>query len=264
MVGGSGVSSTVGGSGVGGSRGRGGPGPAFVTSVRLSCPAADLPGYLAGLPLTRALEREPLELTRPVTVIGGENGSGKSTLVEAVAVAAGFDAMGGSRNARQYGSEQTVSPLSGHIVLTRRHNPRDGWFLRGETHLDTVRYYAGLGTQLQLTELSHGESLMGLVSKRFHGDGLFILDEPEAGLSVFRQLELLGHIANLAAAGAQFIVVTHSPVLMAVPGAQLLELRDGRLEPTDFDAMEAVTATREFIADPAGTAAFLTDDEGRP
>ncbi|MGD7003527.1 AAA family ATPase [Corynebacterium halotolerans] len=242
----------------------------FLSAARLDVPPRDLPTYLGGLPVVQALATEPLEFTAPVTVLTGENGAGKSTLVEALAVGMGLNPEGGSRHARfaSLDSGKSVSPLHESLLLTRARNPRDAFFLRGETFYNVAGYYAGLGPPPvgsprmdDLLQMSHGQSLMALIERRFHTAGLFFLDEPEAGLSMLRQLELLGTLFHLTEAGSQAIMTTHSPVLMAIPGAQLLEISGEGVRPRDFEDTEAVRAAREFVADPAGTAAFLTGEE---
>ena len=144
------------------------------------------------------------------------------------------------------------------LTLIRRENPRDVYFLRGETYLDLAEYHESLGPGdplVGLTRRSHGQGIMDLVRTRFGSDSLILLDEPEDGLSIFSQLELLGLLTVLARRGAQVVVATHSPVLLAIPDARILHVPD--LEPMLYDDCEPVTATREFINDPAGTARYL-------
>ncbi|AGF72399.1 AAA family ATPase [Corynebacterium halotolerans] len=241
----------------------------FLSAARLDVPPGRFVPYLAGLPVVAALAGAPLEFTAPVTVITGENGTGKSTLIEALAVGMGLNPEGGSRHARFATLDEAKSASSLHrgIRLTRSRNPRDAFFLRGESFYNVADYYAGLGPvpdgppMDDLLEMSHGQSLMALIERRFHADGLFFLDEPEAGLSVLRQLELMGRLFHLAKAGSQVIMATHSPVLMAVPGAEILEISGEGIRLRDFGDTEAVRAAREFTADPSGTAAFLTGEE---
>ena len=209
----------------------------------------------------RALARAPLEFTTPVTVISGENGAGKSTLVEALAVASGFNPEGGSRHATMAQRAMSVSPL--HECLTlRRHNAPDGFFLRGESFYNLAQWYAALDESPlhDLPHMSHGQSLMALIDRRFHDGGLFFLDEPEGGLSNLRQLELLGRLHHLAAGGAQVILATHSPILLAIPGAQILELDAAGIHERRLEETEAYRAAAEFVADPVGTAGYLTEE----
>ena len=226
----------------------------FVTTVRIDTPVE---GYARDLPVVRRLADRPLELAQ-TTILTGDNGSGKSTLVESVAVAAGANAAGGSRNARFQAADH--SRLHASLTLTRRENPRDVYFLRGETYLDVAEYHESLGLKdplRDLTRRSHGEGIIRMARQRFAPDSLIILDEPEDGLSVFSQLELLGLLTVLARRGAQVLMATHSPVLLALPEARILSVPS--LEPMLFDDCEPVTATREFINDPAGTAQYLVE-----
>lgn len=231
----------------------------YVTKVSVSAPVR---GYPVGLPVVRALQAHPLELAR-VTILTGDNGSGKSTLIEAIAIAAGANPAGGSRHARFQAADH--SALHESLTLTRRQNPRDVYFLRGETFLDLGEYHQQLdrdtpfGPRDPLADIprkSHGQGIMHLARTRFGPDTLIILDEPEDGLSVFSQLELLGHLGALARRGAQVLMATHSPVLLAVPDARILDVPS--LEPLLYDASGPLTATREFIRDPRGTAEYLT------
>ncbi|WP_311524512.1 AAA family ATPase [uncultured Corynebacterium sp.] len=224
----------------------------FVTRVRIDAPVE---GYARDLPVVHSLQRSPLELGQ-VTLLTGDNGSGKSTLVEAIAVAMGVNAAGGSRHARFTAADH--SALHRSLTLIRRENPRDVYFLRGETYLDLAEYHESLGPGdplVGLTRRSHGQGIMDLVRTRFGSDSLILLDEPEDGLSIFSQLELLGLLTVLARRGAQVVVATHSPVLLAIPDARILHVPD--LEPMLYDDCEPVTATREFINDPTGTARYL-------
>lgn len=240
----------------------------FITSARLDSPLAELPPYVAGLPVVQLLASEGLEFDAPITIITGENGMGKSTLIEAVAVASRLNPEGGSRHAYFGTMEDPVSPLHAAITLVRRRNPEDAFFLRGESFYQLASYYEGLDPaplrsppMNDLRKMSHGQSLMATIFRRFHGDGLFLLDEPEAGLSTLRQLELLGRLYHLAEASCQVIMATHSPVLLAIPDAQILELTATDVRSVRFEETEAFAAAREFVSDPVGTAAFLTEED---
>ncbi|QPK79311.1 AAA family ATPase [Corynebacterium lizhenjunii] len=245
----------------------------FLSSARLERVEPDWPDYLANLPAVQSLVRQPLRFTQSVTVLVGDNGAGKSTLVEAIAVGMGFNPEGGSRHTRfeTYAlsdQDRSVSPLHYHLVLARRANPRDGFFLRGESYLELADYLQALGpgpnpnSRLdRLGQYSHGQGLMLLLEQRFHAGGLFILDEPEDGLTVANQRIAAEYLAQLAGAGSQIILATHSPVFMAIPGAQLLEISAAGIQPTALEATEAMSAAREWAADPLGTAYFLTHPE---
>ncbi|WP_246817648.1 AAA family ATPase [Corynebacterium sp. HMSC077C02] len=193
-----------------------------------------------------------MTFTTPITILTGENGKGKSTVLEALASAMGVDTDGGSR----YKTQERTSPVP--LALTRR-NPPDTFFFRGDAHLNLARYYESLGdpSLADLTQMSHGQSIMTLAERRFSAESLIFLDEPEAGLSVLRQLELLGRLGALAEAGAQIIMATHSPILLAAPEATIISLDDA--DTTHFEDTLAVRATRDFLADPVGIADYMVE-----
>ncbi|WP_295627278.1 AAA family ATPase [uncultured Corynebacterium sp.] len=207
-----------------------------------------------------------LPLPTPVTLLAGDNGMGKSTLLEAIAVLAGCNADGGSRHMRYSGLDD-ASPLHRAMGLVRRANPPDAFFLRAEGHLRMLEEIAKkppikpIYGPDALHHLSHGESVWAMVTHRF-ADGLYLLDEPESGLSPTRQMAMLARIRELADDGAQFIIATHSPILLAIPGATIYELTEDGIRITDWDRCDAVVGMREFFADVDGTVDYLTADEG--
>ncbi|HZJ64931.1 MAG TPA: AAA family ATPase [Kofleriaceae bacterium] len=226
----------------------------FVHAVRLERDAiSDFASYPFSIPAVRGLDT--LELSASVTFLIGENGSGKSTLIEAIAVAAGFNAEGGTRNIR-FATRSTESDLHRHLRLVRTARRLDGFFLRAEslfnvaTQIDALSYsHAYGGTSLH--EQSHGESFLAVVKHRFSGNGLYLLDEPEAALSPQRQLALLSHIHELAERRrSQFLIATHSPILMAYPGALLYQLDAAGIAPVRYQDTEHYRITRDFLADP--------------
>lgn len=215
--------------------------------------------YLAGIPAIRALYR-PLELTKKVTFLVGENGSGKSTLLEAVAVAYGFNAEGGSKNFN-FSSRSTHSSLYEYIRIAKGIPfAKDGFFLRAESfyniasNVDEMEeersgiYHSYGGESLHAQ--SHGESFMALVENRFWGNGLYILDEPEAALSPARQLSLLVMLHELASRNSQFIIATHSPILMAYPDADIFVLDEHGIEKTMYEQTEHYFITKQFLNHP--------------
>ncbi len=209
--------------------------------------------YPFSIPAIRGLDQLPLE--SPVTFFIGENGTGKSTLLEAIAVAAGFNAEGGSRNFR-FSTRATHSPLHQHLRLIRsgiRH--RDGYFLRAESFYNVASavedyevedLYGGESLHAQ----SHGESFMSLVLERLKGKGLYFFDEPEAALSPTRQLSLIAAMHRLVQSGSQFIIATHSPILLGYPGAAILQFGAGPITPVEYRQTEHYAVTRAFLERP--------------
>lgn len=221
----------------------------FLRSARL---ADDAPseGYPYGLEPVRQIGSIPFD---QVTVLVGDNGTGKSTIVEALAVATGFNAEGGGRNLR-FETHATHSALHDHLVLTWHQRPRWGWFLRAETFYGMASVIAQDG-ELQdkspdLHGGSHGESFLGLATSRFRQAGLYLFDEPESALSLQGQLGLMGLMQEACAAGAQFVVATHSPVLMAYPGATIVELDASGAHRCAYDDTVTVQLWRRFLDDP--------------
>lgn len=234
----------------------------YLKSVRLgSVPEPYL--YFSSLPAVKSLYGDGLEFNAPVTFFTGDNGTGKSTLIEAIAVAWGFNPEGGSRNFN-FSTRASHSELCRYITLSRMPvRPRDGWFLRAESfynaasrieELDAIpvaspkiiESYGGRS----MHEMSHGESFMTLILERFGGRGLYILDEPEAALSPARQLALLARIKALCDADSQFIIATHSPILLAYPGAEIYEFGESGAVLTPYRQTLSYTLMRRFLSDP--------------
>lgn len=218
--------------------------------------------YPFSIPAIRALTE--IELHPGVTLFTGENGSGKSTLVEAIAVAAGFNAEGGSRNMR-HATRESHSPLHEHLHLVHDgRGMRDGWFLRAESFYNLATHVEQLGVsgygEVALHEQSHGESFLALLEHRFFGHGLYILDEPEAALSVRGLLALIRRMHELVAAGSQFVVSTHSPILLAYPGARVYALGEHGIVETPWQETEVVELTRSFLADRHRFLHYLFED----
>lgn len=234
----------------------------FVRSLRLARDRVPtFEEYPFHLPAVRHLDT--LQLHPRVTFLIGENGSGKSTLLEALAVAFGFNAEGGSRNFN-FATRASHSPLHEYIRLERSaRRPKDGFFLRAESYFNVATQIERLdedprgGARIidayggrSLHEQSHGESFMSLFVNRFD-QGVFILDEPEAALSPQRQLSFLRIVHDLAASGrAQFLIATHSPIILAYPGAVLYSLDGDRIEPIRYTETKHFLITRDFLNSP--------------
>jgi predicted ATPase len=204
---------------------------------------------------------DDVSFNQPVTLLAGDNGSGKSTLIEACAAAIGFDPQGGELERLGELPAVPTSLFDGLLepVLNRWARPRLGYFLRAESffnvaaHVDRQGQFSpdlSLYGNRPLHEQSHGQSFLALASNRFGGEGIFILDEPEAALSVTGALALVAVIARGAEQGAQFIIATHSPILLAVPGARIYELSEGGFAETAYDDLDAVRLMRGFLEAP--------------
>ncbi|SFB60116.1 Predicted ATPase [Amycolatopsis marina] len=231
----------------------GASGGGFIRDVRLSAESAT-GRYPFTLPVVQQLAGiEHLALDPAVTFLVGENGTGKSTLVEGLAVAAGF--------------------LGDYLVLRWGiHKPRTGYFLRAEAYYNVATEIEYLDKQspypllpayggVSPHERSHGESFLDLVIHRFGPNGLYVLDEPESALSVRGCLSLITRIADLVAQGSQFVIATHSPVLLAAPGARILQIDDdGAIEQVHYDQALPVALTRRFLNEPEAFLRYLLDD----
>lgn len=203
---------------------------------------------------------EDLALDRPVTFLAGENGAGKSTVIETLADAMAFAEEGGELE-RSGVLPPVPRPVLNDWLAPRvtRTRPRNGYFLRAESffniasfvdggsiHAPDVSLYGGVS----LHEQSHGQSFLALAANRFAGNGLYLLDEPEAALSVTSLLALLAIIVRAAEDGAQFVIATHSPILLACPGARIYEIDEDGFTERDYDALSAVALTRAFLDAP--------------
>ncbi|RYF39536.1 MAG: AAA family ATPase [Comamonadaceae bacterium] len=238
--------------------------------VRDTVPSFDR--YPFNLPAVQSLDR--LDLHPKVTYFVGENGSGKSTLLEAMAVSLGFNAEGGSRNFR-FGTRDSHSDLSNYLRIAKGFKrPKDGFFLRAESFFNVASEIERLDAEpgaspsvissygnKSLHEQSHGESFLALLMERFGGNGLYILDEPEAALSPQRQLAVLARIHDLVGQNSQFIIATHSPILMAYPEAWIYACSADGLHRVNYYETEHYQVTRDFMVDPERMLRTLLSDE---
>lgn len=212
------------------------------------------------LPAVRHLDR--LTLHPAVTFIIGENGTGKSTLLEAIAVVLGFNPEGGTRNFN-FSTRASHSALHDFLRPVRGHRrPKDGFFLRAESFYNVATEIERLDDEpapappvidsyggQSLHEQSHGESFLALVNNRFGGRRLYILDEPEAALSPTRQLALLARLHELVEDESQFIIATHSPIIMAYPEAAIFALSENGIERMAYEDTEHYRISRRFLND---------------
>ncbi|MFC7374827.1 MULTISPECIES: AAA family ATPase [unclassified Brachybacterium] len=210
---------------------------------------ADMGEWPATLPPMEQLLTQGLEFGR-ITVLTGDNGAGKSTVVEAIAGAYGLNVEGGGTGA-MHSTRATESPLVDHLQLVRGAGAsKKGFFLRAETMHSLFTYYEEIGVGGVMHERSHGESFLEIVSERSRIGGLWLLDEPESALSLSGCLALLGLVRDLVAGGAQIILSTHSPVLAALPGADLYELGPWGIRAATYDDLDLVRTWRSFLESP--------------
>ncbi|WP_294150919.1 AAA family ATPase [uncultured Clostridium sp.] len=237
--------------------------------VRQECLSEDF--YIRQIPALAELPE--LVLENPMTFLVGENGSGKSTLLEGIAVAWGFNPEGGTRNFN-FSTRDTHSELGQAIRLVKGiRKPSDEFFLRAESFYNVasqiddyeeersgyLQYYGGKSLHCQ----SHGESFLALAQNRFRSRGLYLLDEPEAALSPQRQLTLLLAIYNYLKSGAQFIIATHSPILLGIPEAEILSLDDGYIHPISYEEADCFQVMEMFINNrEVMLKRLLSDDNG--
>ncbi len=234
------------------------------------CPPED--GYPFSIPAVRNLEE--LRFDSPVTFLVGENGSGKSTLIEAIAINAGFNPEGGSRNFR-FATRESQSELASAIRLDPGGSRvTDGYFLRAEsfynlaTNLEELDEGPDGGQPLtaayggkSLHEQSHGEAFFSLLNNRLNGGGFYVFDEPEAALSPQRQLAMLVLMHRLVLHRAQMVIATHSPILLAYPEATIYQLDEDGMRPIAYEETDHYILTRRFLNDREGMVEKLIREE---
>ena len=236
--------------------------PQFISRISLRRDIVEsFDNYPFSLPAVRMLGH--LEMHPKITYLVGDNGSGKSTLLEAIAVSFGFNAEGGSKNFN-FGTNSTHSDLYRYLRIAKGfRKPRTGYFLRAESFynvaseidkldaepLTAPRIIDGYGG-VSLHHQSHGESFMTLMTQRFKGQGLYILDEPEAALSPQRQLAVLSRMHDLVQQGSQFIIATHSAILMAYPESSIYQFSQDGIAPVAYEDTEHFQVSRDFLASP--------------
>lgn len=244
----------------------------YISGISLQKPI-DPQSYLSDIPAIRHLMKgNTLSFSKNITFFVGENGTGKSTLIEAIAVAYGFNPEGGTRNF-DFSTNASHSDLWKHLLIAKRDYAEDGFFLRAESFYNVASHIEELDEQpaaappiidsyggVSLHEQSHGESFLALVQNRFGGNGLYILDEPEAALSPMRLMTLLVEIDRLVKDNSQFIIATHSPILMAFPDAEILEFTAAGVRSVRCEETEHYQVSRRFLNDPSGMLKRLLDN----
>lgn len=234
----------------------------FIQEIQIHWDQIQPHSYLQSIPALRNIEH--LAFSNNITFFVGENGTGKSTLLEAIAVGYGFNPEGGTLNYR-FSTYDDVSELSSALSFKKGYKrPRSNYFFRAESFFNVASkaedycdgdrkeiYYARYGGK-SLHEQSHGESFLSYFLS-FDKEGLYLMDEPKAALSPQRQLTLLIQIVKMARQGSQFLIATHSPILLGIPGAEILSFDDGELhactykEAGSYQVMEMFINNRELL-----------------
>lgn len=202
--------------------------------------------YVADIQSIRSIDQ--LMFTKPVTFFCGENGSGKSTLLEALAIKNGLNPEGGTRN-YDFSTYDSYSNLHKHMRLWRNRKPDWMYFLRAESFYNVATKemeYRGIFSE-RYHDQSHGQSFFSVLMKQTNKNGLYFLDEPEAALSCQNQLALLYLIEECVKQNCQFIIATHSPILLGFPGAQILSFDDGKVEEVDYKSTSSYQTMKLFL-----------------
>ncbi|MBR3579388.1 MAG: AAA family ATPase [Lachnospiraceae bacterium] len=222
----------------------------FIKGINIDWSKISERSYLRGIEAVSQISE--LSFSKPVTFFVGENGSGKSTILEAVAVAYGFNPEGGTRN-YSFSTYDSHSELCNAMRMIRGYSkPGWGYFLRAESFYNVAtaedEYSKGPGGRPQhFHERSHGESFLAMAQSNFRGNGIYLLDEPEAALSPQRQLTLLLEIERCAREGSQFIIVSHSPILLGIPDAEILSFDEGYVHTLEYEETESYQVTKMFL-----------------
>lgn len=238
--------------------------PLYITKAIIRWDKIKEDSYIRGIPAVAQIS--DMEFHKPITLLAGENGIGKSTLLEALAVASGFNPEGGTRN-YVFSTYDSHSELCDCINLVRGiRQPKWGYFLRAESFYNVAtqedEYSRGPGGMPEhFHEKSHGESFYRVAESQFRGNGLYFLDEPEAALSPQRQLALLRIICLCARRGAQFFIVTHSPILLGMPYAEIIGFSDNGIATLSYEETESYQITSLFLNQRERILAQLLKDE---
>lgn len=221
----------------------------FIQSISIDWNKIGRDSYLRKIESIKSLEE--LIFTNSITFFVGENGSGKSTMLEAIAIAAGFNPEGGTKN-YNFSTHDTHSELCDAMRITKGYRkPGWGYFLRAESFYNVAtkeeEYADAAHPSERLHEKSHGESFLAVAQRHLKPNGLYLLDEPEAALSPQRQLTLLMEIYECARQESQFIIVTHSPILLGIPGAEILTFDDGQIHACEYEETESYQVMEMFM-----------------
>ncbi|MCR5650226.1 MAG: AAA family ATPase [Lachnospiraceae bacterium] len=222
----------------------------FIKGINIDWSKISERSYLRGIEAVSKINE--LSFEKPVTFFVGENGSGKSTILEAIAVAYGFNPEGGTKN-YSFSTFDSHSELCDALRLIRGYSkPGWGYSLRAESFYNVAtaedEYSRGPGGRPQhFHERSHGESFLAMAQSNFRGNGIYLLDEPEAALSPQRQLTLLLEIERCTREGSQFIIVSHSPILLGFPGAEILSFDEGYVHTLEYEETESYQVTKMFL-----------------
>ncbi len=221
----------------------------FIRSVSFDWNQIDEKSYLRDITAINGIDR--IEFHSAITFFVGENGSGKSTLLEAIAVAYGFNPEGGTRN-YSFSTYDSHSELWNAIRLTKGiRKAKSGYFLRAESFYNVAtkeeEYADSMHPSKRYHEKSHGESFLAIAQNYLNAGGIYIFDEPEAALSPQRQLTLLLDIYKCAKEGAQFIIATHSPILLGIPDAEIYSFDQGEIHLCEYEETESFQVTEMFV-----------------
>ena len=218
--------------------------------------------YLNEIPAINHLKKVPIVFTSPVTFFAGENGTGKSSVIEAIAIASKFNPEGGTKN-YSFSTAETHSELWKRIRISKTVFFKWGYFLRAESFYNAANYYDNLEENQKkfLMNLSHGESFLSVLEDNITSEGLYIFDEPEAALSPMKLLSLMVLIDKAVKYGSQFIIATHSPMLMTFPNSKLLYFTDKGIEEIPYYETEHYFISKQLLNSPDKIFKSLFDDD---
>jgi predicted ATPase len=237
----------------------------YIDSIKISNDIEEST-YISSVPIVQSLcSKKILNLQYDVTFFVGENGTGKSTLLEAIALCAGYQSAGGSKNFLS-SDDNASSNLYKYFTLVKKSYEKDGFYLPAENFYNLASYIDQLGLDYDeygnrcLHEQSHGEGFLSIIQNRFRGNGLYLLDEPDSALSPLRQLTLLAEIFRLVQKRSQFIIVTHSPIILAYPGAAIYHLSDNGIKLIQYNQCDNYILTKSFLDNPDRFLKYLFDN----